>query len=784
MQPAREGAEKALQRYPSEQNEWHWRFRVLKAEILARQGSYAESLDLLNAEPPPSFAATDFAIRRKLVQAIASAWLRKPVDVNALLADGEALARAHHPELLGELALARGAIAYLGDNPSAAAAGYRDALQLSRARNDLYVQTFALAGLALVAIREAHYDEALDWNQTALHLAESQQAQSALAQIPGNMAWCYLRLGDFDNALSFYKRAAGTAASANLRELQIYWLTGIANVYHQQHDYAAAEAVLTQSLDLARKGSKRTLIKNLNDLAEVELERGKIDSADGHYQEAAGEEQGSPDHSEVVATRLIRGRIDVGRHDYADAKESLQAVIHDSQAEPTQRWEGQARLAQVYAEEGHSSDADKEFRQSLESIETVRSSVRAEDLRMSFIASGIDLYDEYVAFLMAQGRTQDALQVAELSRARTLAEGLGMAPKALSFAPARFHPKQIAQHEHATLLFYWLGQVKSYLWVITPLKVDCLTLPGAPQIDALVKAYSDAVVSGRDVLAAGNTDGAQLYKMLVAPAQKLIPANARVILLPDGSLYGLNFETLLVPEPSPHFWIDDVTVSTASSLKLLSAARAAAGAAPRNAGNLLLVGNPTEAAPEFPVLRQAKAEITDVSSYFPEARREVLAGPQATPAAFLGSSPEKFAYVHFVTHGTASRSHPLDSAVILSPQGDAYKLYARDIVQHPLSAYLVTVSACNGSGTRAYSGEGLVGLSWAFLRAGAHNVIAALWEVNDVSTPQLMDHLYAELSRGRDPASALHAAKLVLLHSGTVFQKPFYWAAFQLYSGS
>jgi CHAT domain-containing protein len=141
--------------------------------------------------------------------------------------------------------------------------------------------------------------------------------------------------------------------------------------------------------------------------------------------------------------------------------------------------------------------------------------------------------------------------------------------------------------------------------------------------------------------------------------------------------------------------------------------------------------------------------------------------------------------VHFVTHGTASRTRPLESAVILSPEGDSYKLYARDIVTRHLRAELVTISACYGSGSRAYSGEGLVGLSWAFLRAGAHNVIGALWEVADApATPELMDSLYKELNQGKDPATALRNAKLTLLHSSNVFAKPFYWAPFQLYAGS
>jgi len=100
-----------------------------------------------------------------------------------------------------------------------------------------------------------------------------------------------------------------------------------------------------------------------------------------------------------------------------------------------------------------------------------------------------------------------------------------------------------------------------------------------------------------------------------------------------------------------------------------------------------------------------------------------------------------------------------------------------------LRADLVTISACYGAGERAYSGEGLVGLSWAFLRAGAHNVVAALWEATDASTEQLMDKFYDELDKGAKPDVALRAAKLSLLR-GIGFHNPFYWAPFQLYAGS
>ena len=96
---------------------------------------------------------------------------------------------------------------------------------------------------------------------------------------------------------------------------------------------------------------------------------------------------------------------------------------------------------------------------------------------------------------------------------------------------------------------------------------------------------------------------------------------------------------------------------------------------------------------------------------------------------------------------------------------------------------MVTISACYGAGTKWYSGEGLVGLAWAFMRAGAHQVVAGLWEVDDRATPDLMDNFYTVLEK-KNPAEALYDAKLKMLHSTGVYRLPYYWASLQLYTGS
>ena len=780
------GAEDGLRHFVAADSEWHWRFRVLKGDILSRERLMKEAVELLTPELPPFLSKSDIAVTRKMTLGYAEGFLGELNKSEKYFAEAEELGRANHPELLGEIALRKGTVVYFIRGEDATAESlFNAALEMARQQRDPFMESNALGSLGIVATNRNHYDKAIDLFEQALELSKASGARLAAAKTLGNMAWCYRELGDFDNALTLDREAEAESARIGLVKDQMYWLAAISNVYYQLHDYGPAEASLVRALGLARsQDDKRTLRESLNDLAEIALETGRVELAEKYYGEASEVPWVGLDRSEVVHSLLVRARIEAAKGDFVRAGRSFDTLIRDPKADASFRWEAQARIAELHDREGLTAKADQEYRRSLDTIEAARNSIERDDLRLSFLSGGIEFYDNYIDFLIRRTRPADALRVAELSRARTLAEGLETAADKAKPNRSAVQPQQLAARLKATLLFYWIGHNQSYLWVITPAKTTYFALPRAAEIEPVVKSYQKTVLGMRDAQDVRNGDGKRLYEMLVEPAKKLIPQGSRVIVLPDQSLYGLNFETLVVPDPQPHFWIEDGTLTTASSLKLLE--RSAKGTLAKGKG-LLLVGNTEQASADFPPLPQAPAEMQKVEQYFPDGQRKVLEGKQATPSAYLNSNPERFAYLHFVTHGTASHTRPLESAVILSKEGDSYKLYARDIVLHHLNANLVTISACNGSGTRAYLGEGLVGLSWAFLRAGAHNVIGALWEVSDASTPQLMDTLYGELSQGKDPATALRDAKLSLLHSTdprSVFKKPFYWAPFQLYAGS
>ena len=270
------------------------------------------------------------------------------------------------------------------------------------------------------------------------------------------------------------------------------------------------------------------------------------------------------------------------------------------------------------------------------------------------------------------------------------------------------------------ILFYSVGPDQSWLWAVTGRSSRLFELPKEADIRNHVQRYQKAILQSNDVLRDGDQDGRYLYNALVAPAASMIPVGSRVFIIPDGALNRLNFETLLAPGNGEsgsalHYWIENVTVTNANSIRMLS--HVDGHAAAWDTRSLLLIGNPVSPSSEYENLPNAPEEIRDITRHFPQDRRTVLTGAEAVPTAYAASKLGHFAYIHFVAHGTASRLRPLDSAVVLSAEPEHpenFKLYARDIVRHRLQAELVTISTCYGSGQRAYAGEGLVGLSWAF----------------------------------------------------------------------
>jgi CHAT domain-containing protein/Tfp pilus assembly protein PilF len=783
---AQDEAEKQRGKFAGHNAEWEMKFRLLEAEILSLEGHSQEVLALLDGDASGYPANSDAAVKRMMLCSLAHAHLGQPKLSDREMKEAMELAESIHSPLQGELLQTQGIIQTRRDRLAEAGNLFRESLAIARQQKDQLLEAGNLLNLGWLALQSEHYGEALDWFSASSDIARSIQARVILESDLGNVGWALYKLGDFERALENLKQAEEQARILGASVNRIEWLNNAGLCLYRLGDLNGAEGYYRKALEAAEALNSKELIADAHTwIGYLYFQRGQLDTAKSEADKALVAAKQLGDKSTELDPLFLQALLAARQDNSQDGEQLLMQVDRLSADTPSLQWEIDNALGDFYMARHQLRQAETWYRKSIDVFEAQRNTVQNEELKLPFFANGDSLYQDYAELLIQSGRSEQALQVLDLGRARTLHEGLNGTEKRTQ--PAQpFNAQSVARKLKSTILFYSLGPNKSSLWAITDKATRLFQLPKQPDIDQRVQRYQKAILRSSDPLREANEEGRGLYDLLVAPAAGMIPKNSRVFIIPDGSLNSLNFETLLAPATDgPHYWIDDVTVTNANSIRLLS--RLDGNRNRAGLKSLLLIGNPIPPSPEYENLPNAPVEIADISKHFAEGHRAVLTQTQAVPAAYAASKPDQFAYIHFVAHGTASRLSPLDSAVVLSaePQHpDNFKLYARDIVRHPLHAELVTISTCYGSGQRAYAGEGLVGLSWAFLRAGSHNVIGALWEANDASTPILMDKLYTGLDAGDAPELALRTAKLSLIHSDSVYRKPLYWGAFQLYAGS
>lgn len=755
----------ALERFGKSDDPPVWRLRILCGTTLTSQGKPQEARTLLERSFPKQLIGSDIEVLRLQALAIIARRLKEQPRAESLIAQAYELAKKKHPRTLPTLLVYRATI-----DTKNSAKWAQEALRLAPRYGDVDAELRARGAIARDLANHERFDEALEMWEKAVPKIRQEGNASLLQKYEGSLGWVYFELGDYENAAALFTRAHATARRIEANTDLVPWTYQLGNVRMKQGDLAGAETYYRSALDLATKLGHEQRPIVLANVANLELRKGRLLEAQRYNDEAIRERRTSKDVEGELRSLLLSGRIATASRKFDDAERLLNDVAARTKWKSTKA-EVHGRLAQLYVTKGSFAAADEQFRKSFAVIREVRNDVDDMELRFSFFTAVEELVDSYVDFLIARGRKEEALRITESVRAQTLEEAL---PEVAELRDVR----EIARATRATILCYWLGSTSSYLWIVTPKNLDVVKLPPKRTIETEIDAYQAELLGKQGTLARSGARGKALWQMLVGPASRSIAPGSRVLIVPHGRLGAFNMETLVVPSSTPHYWIHDTVIATASSLELLVRTRQKRAAQPR----LLLVGN-APASREFAELPRAADEMKNVARHF-SGRSVILSGAKATPSAYRSASPNQFAFLHFVAHGVATRQRPLDSAVVLARDGDAFKLYARDIAKQPLTAKLVTISSCHGAGTRTYAGEGLVGLGWAFLRAGADNVIAALWEVSDGASPELMDDFYANLARTSDPAAALRDAKLSLIKRGGIYVRPQYWAPFVLYGSS
>ena len=161
-----------------------------------------------------------------------------------------------------------------------------------------------------------------------------------------------------------------------------------------------------------------------------------------------------------------------------------------------------------------------------------------------------------------------------------------------------------------------------------------------------------------------------------------------------------------------------------------------------------------------------------------------VAGPEAQKATLMAELP-KCGILHFATHGYLDAKEGMRSGLVLAhDKGGSEEdtvLTAKEIASLPLSAEMAVLSACHTGQGQPSSGEGVVGLAWAFRAAGVPSVVASQWSVDDAATKDWMVTFYGALKAGKPKDEAVRTAMLAVKKT---HPSPFYWAAFELIGDS
>jgi|GEM_PF-988998 len=265
--------------------------------------------------------------------------------------------------------------------------------------------------------------------------------------------------------------------------------------------------------------------------------------------------------------------------------------------------------------------------------------------------------------------------------------------------------------------------------------------------------------------------GSSLFERLV-PVD-LADKTEQLVVIPDGSLYYLPFETLT---SKGDFLIRRFDISYNPSVSWWMEVRDKKNRGRKN----LLAFAPSFTNKSLSELPFNQDEVKSIAEYY--GRNQLFIGEQATKLEFQKNA-EKASIIHLATHAIVDDVYPDRSYLAFAGSGDQSELSIAEIYNTRLRSEMVALSACETAIGESLRGEGLVSLSRAFSYAGASSVLPSLWKVDDKSTATLMQRYYHHLRKGESKVRALNLARKDYLDrtEEDALDHPYYWAGFVLY---
>ena len=752
------------------------------------------------------------------------------------------LARATNNRLVVSFLLNNMGMAYndLGEREKALRV-YEQALADSRAVNDRDGQVGILNNISGVQRALRHNQQALGLTMQALALSREVGRKEFEATSLNNVGITYYELGDYAKALGYHRDSLAIRRDMSNPSGQAASLEGIGRASQRLGDLDNASVALREALAIRQQiREEYGLGDTLRNLAAVERDRGDLVEALGHVRSAVDLEETlraritSPElRATFVAAELGKYELFI---DLLQAQRRADATGgHAAEAlQVSERARARVLLESML-------DARVDLREGIDAslLERERSlqkqlSDASAQLSRSLAAKSREGPSSGAAEKLER-LTAEYQQLQMEIRAKSPRYAAITQPQPLDAAEIQ----RSVIDDDTVLLEFALGEERSWLWAVTPRAVTSVELPPRREIDVAARSVyelftarqkhrgeSTSVYAKRVAAADARLGGqtAAVSRMLLGGIARQLNdewRTKRLAIVATGALEYLPFAALPTPGPRPSSLPlasghEIVSIPSASVLAVLR--REAAGRPPAQR-TLVILADPvfdaTDPRVASPPPRPASSLNDDTASRavdamdflyarsglsrLPFSREEAnaiaaLTGNtdvlkvtdfKASRATVLSGALSGYRIVHLATHGVLDSERPSLSSLILSlvdEHGARQNGYLRlhDIYNMRLDADLVVLSACQTALGKEIKGEGLVGLTRAFIYAGAPRVVASLWQVSDLATAELMKTFYrGMLQQHLPPAAALRAAQLQMSREPR-WASPYFWAGFVL----
>jgi len=709
---------------------------------------------------------------------------------------------------------------------------YTEGRRIGQEIHDPFVLATGSLYLANTSWFRGQYQEAFDHLAAATTDAEQSQDPQLPIMIANTKALLYWTLNDLDKALVYAEQALSTAEQADIK-------TEIASSHNNLglmlRDRGRVETSLEQFALAKTMDEKLNSRWGLGyDHRNIGISLMKL----GRHAEARANFEAAERHSAAInnVDNWVKALLELGHvhretGGYHEAIDYYQRTFDLSNRHHMKevQWRAAAGHGAVLRLMGRKEESFGRYAEAVRIVEGMRAALKIEEFRNSFQTKTEDLYRDTITVLIELGRTGEAFNYLERSRSRSFIDLLGNqklkvktekdqqelnrvmtlqaqldasarelasfptppqdlvdrvhtaktayeealvhlkrnSPQLSSFVavdPLRQDQVQALLEPGVGLLSYKVTGNTVYIWLVTASNTKFFEVPtAAGEIELLVRAYRERVQRLESV----SEELERLSTLLIAPALADLSGLRYLGIIPDGPLHFLSFAALSGPdgaliETYPLFYSP-----AASVLKFTFAKRSAS-----KLTKVLAIGNPDLGNYNYQ-LPLAELEARSIRWDFPDL--DVLVGPKATKE-WIVDNIANYGVIHLATHGEFDEVNPLLSSLWLASQNpENRRLTVREVFGLNIRADLVTLSACQTGLGKLEAGE-LIGLNRAFIYAGTHALVSALWRVDDLATSVLMKHFYRNYAR-MDKAESLRQAQLLVKKE---FPHPAYWSGLAL----